>query len=93
MLNKSAKISEGHTYKGVTYFPEVEREIDGPEKIFHAVRLDLPRGYKQGSGSMDWSPYKTPTVAQYEAWVDLGLPRRTGTGPLTEQDLIALGAR
>jgi len=83
---------EGYTYKGVTYSPWKDYEDDNI-KIFHDVEFDgsnANHGISELGGSMDWSPYSTPSVAMFQLWVDLGFPKRVGTGPLNEDDLLKL---
>jgi len=77
---------EGHTYKGVTYTPWKEYEDDNI-KIFHDVETQT---HADGIDYMDWSPYSIPSVAMFQLWVDLGFPKRVGTGPLNEDDLLKL---
>jgi hypothetical protein len=80
------KVSEGYAYRGKRYVQVVDREDDN-EKITHYAEEDLPAG-KVRRTMMDWSPYSSPTVEEFQVWVDLGMPRRVGPGPLDSRDLI-----
>jgi hypothetical protein len=82
MKNLNNKIQEGHTYRGYTYYPCVDTDGVEYKKIIHEVVT--PEGK---SVFMDWSAYSTPTEEQFALWIDLGLPRRFGLGPLDEDAL------
>jgi len=84
----SQKIQPGYEYKGVRYLPDYDYEDDNM-KIFHMVELDQPTG-GQELVILDWSPYSTPTIEQFQTWVDLGMPGRTGSGPLDEDSLLEI---
>lgn len=76
-------------YKGYNYFNEYEVESDGDNaKYYHDVKT--PDGKVV---SLDWSPYNIPSFEDFAAWVDLGMPKRQGTGPLNREDLIRLSKR
>lgn len=71
-------------YKGYKYRPSFDTQTDC-EKIFHDVLT--PEGTLV---HFDWSPYSTPPKEAFILWIDLGMPRRTGAGPLTMNDLLHL---
>jgi len=83
------KIQSGYTFKGVTYLPDYDYEDDNM-KIFHTVEIDTYGGSPVISTSMDWSPYSTPTMEEFQTWVNLGMPKSSGTGSLDRDDLIKL---
>jgi hypothetical protein len=78
----------GYTYKGVTYRGEWQREDEEVSKMWHTCTL--PNGKEV---DMDWSSYSSPTQSQFEMWIDLGMPKRVGSGPLTEKDLIEMNKK
>lgn len=78
----------GQTYQ---YIPEIQEEEPeepggrGMQKVFHTV-ID-PQGNKH---DMDWSPHSYPTEEEVAKWVELGMPARTGTGPLDSEQLATM---
>ena len=74
----------GMEYKGYKYNNWQDFEEDNI-KTFHDVTT--PDGQEV---SMDWSPYSTPSFEDFCAWIDLGMPKRQGCGPLSREDLIRL---
>jgi hypothetical protein len=83
-LRFAQRVPEGYVYKGFTYSSDEERMSDNI-KIYHEVRD------AQGKLShMDWSPYDTPTVEEFQMWVDLDRPNRIGCGPLRSEDLLTI---
>jgi hypothetical protein len=78
-------VQPGYEYEGVEYHPYTETEDDNI-KIYHEVSDGVD------SRMMDWSPYSTPTVADFHLWVDLGMPGRVTNGPLNTQDLEKIAA-
>jgi hypothetical protein len=72
------------TYKGYQYTPEKDQEED-VVKIFHTVKA--PDG---SSISIDWSPYEYISENDFKLWIDKGMPKRTGKGPLTHDDLAKI---
>jgi hypothetical protein len=79
-----SQIKAGHQYKDFVYQPWVEVEPDN-RKIFHDVVA--PDGEII---DMDWSPYSTPHAEQFAQWIDLGCPKRIGSGPLSSLELALL---
>jgi hypothetical protein len=77
------RIQPGYEFKGVKYLPDYDYEEDNM-KIFHLVETD------KGTLPLDWSPYSIPTIEEFQTWVNLGMPRRIGTGPLTREDLLKI---
>jgi hypothetical protein len=77
------KVQPGYTFKGVTYLPDHDYEDDNM-KIFHIVEVN------NKEVSMDWSPYSTPSVEEFQTWVNLGMPKRVTNGPLNREDLVKL---
>jgi len=57
-----------YLYKGYRYEQEIDEEEDN-RKIFHDV-YD-PSGKRL---SFSWSPYSTPTIEEFQAWIKLGCP-------------------
>lgn len=78
-------VEDGFTYKGYVYGHDLDIEPEENCKIFHEIKT--PEGK---TITMDWSPYSTPTERQFKMWIDLGCPKRIGTGPLNEDDLQRL---
>ena len=73
------------TYKGVTYNYERDRESDGVVKILHeAIMPD------NTTHTIDFTPYKLMSRADFENWVDAGFPDRQVLGPLDSEDLEKL---
>jgi hypothetical protein len=94
-------VRPGYAYRGATYLPDHDFE-DGSHKVLHVVEFGsdyrfncggraVPSGFTRAE--MDWSPHSTPTVEQFHTWVDLGMPGRTGAGPLNGDDLLELAGR
>jgi len=69
--------------RGYKYQPWVDQTTE-VVKIFHDVHT--PTGEVV---DMDWSPYNTPTEDDFRLWLDLGMPRRRGTGPICRIELLA----
>lgn len=64
-----------------------EEDFDGDcTKLWHYVTVDGK------THTMDWSPYDSPTNADIELWLELGMPSRITCGPLTREDLDKLHA-
>jgi hypothetical protein len=78
------KVLPGYNYKGFIYMPWSDYEKDNV-KIYHDVKKEL---YSGKFTTMDWSPYGTPTVEEFERWVDLDFPGRKGSGPLNSEILL-----
>jgi len=91
---KDAKAYPGYEYKGYFYHQEKDYEDDNI-KIFHVVVDPSLQARAEGRSetTMDWSPYSTPTLEEFRLWVDLGMPGRTGAGPLDREGLEALAAQ
>lgn len=79
-------VQAGYSYKGFVYNVDREYEEDNI-KLFHSVTTELP---SRVNINLDWSPYSTPTVKDFELWIDLNMPKRVNSGPLTHQDLMGL---
>jgi len=82
-------VNREYTYKGIKYNSDLQREDEEVSKYYHTVTFELPTGKSQEK-MMDWSSYSTPTEEQFQAWVDLGMPKRSGIGPLNEKDLMKM---
>ena len=76
-----------YEYKGFQYLPWEDHEDDNV-KIFHDVATPAGRTIH-----MDWSPYDTPSEAEFQLWIDLGLPGRISQGPLDSADLDKIAGR
>lgn len=63
------------TYKGYRYEPWDDVEPGECIKIWHEVVT--PDGKRI---SMDWSPYYTPEMSDFQLWIDLGCPNRYDQG-------------
>lgn len=72
------------TYKGYQYMPSKDQEED-VVKIFHTVKK--PDG---GTVDIDWSPYEYIPEEDFKTWIDKGMPKRVGPGPLTHEQLQEL---
>lgn len=83
------------TYKGFRYEPFEDVEPEECIKIFHEVVT--PEGKRT---YMDWSPYSTPSPADFQLWIDLGCPdrfdqalgKRQCYGTLNRKDLDVIKA-
>jgi hypothetical protein len=92
----SKQVYDGYTYKECVYSYEKDYEDDNI-KIFHEVECtffiwDTESGpmkhwKERKKMSMDWSPYSFPTQEDFNLWIDLGMPKRIGIGPLNSKDL------
>jgi len=74
---------DGFEYQGFVYSYDLEVSSDNC-KTDHFVTKDGKRT------EMDWSPYSNPSAEDFKLWIDLGMPRRVGIGPLNERDLANL---
>ena len=72
-------------YRGYQYEPWTESESDN-QKTYHDCRV-IQTGQLI---PIDWSPYQSMSEKHFKLWIDLGMPPRRGTGPLSEIDLLAL---
>lgn len=79
-------VNPGYSYKGFVYNVEHDIEPDNV-KMFHFVTTELP---SKVNVIMDWSPYSTPSEADFQLFIDLNLPKRVGSGPLNRQDLMRI---
>jgi hypothetical protein len=87
MKNECAQY--GYTYKGYRYEPsdDVEYGDEGPENVKICHDVSGPGGEHL---HMDFSPYNPPTMAEFDLWVELGMPER-GNGPnLDGNDLVRM---
>jgi hypothetical protein len=81
---------DGKTY---TYKPEIQEETPddpggrGMQKIFHHV-YD-PEGNRY---DLDWSPYGYPTREEVATWISLGMPGRSGRGPIDSKELAQMAS-
>jgi len=80
------RVQPGYSYKGFVYNVEHDYEPDNV-KMFHSVTTELP---SKVSITMDFSPYSIPTVKEFHLFVDLGFPKRVGSGPLNGTDLMRI---
>lgn len=64
-----------YQYKGYLYTPTEDVEPEECTKIFHDVIA--PDGKRI---HLHWSPYSTPTEAEFQIWIDLGMPGRVEYG-------------
>lgn len=71
-----------------TYFTSVEDLGDEGRKIQHFA----VNGGSGDTREIDLSPYKWLTLSAFEALIRLDFHRRTGTGPLTNADILAMEA-
>lgn len=76
-----------YQYKGWIYCPESVVEPDNI-KIWHTVITPDKRRI-----SFDWSPYNTPSLAEFQLWIDLGCPDRITGSPLNIDDLKRIKAQ
>lgn len=76
-----------YQYKGWIYCPESDVEPDNI-KIFHTVITPDKRRI-----SFDWSPYSTPSLTEFQLWIDLGCPARITSCPLNLDDLKRIKAQ
>ena len=85
VIKKKARIKAGFTYKGYeyTYWPDRD---EGFLRYYHSAK-PLDGGPEI---DMDWSTLCFPTENEFKMWIDLGMPKRVGIGPLRHEDLIAL---
>jgi hypothetical protein len=77
------------TYKPYTQEEEAPSEPGerGMEKIFHQVYDSEGNRYL-----LDWSPYDYPTKEEVATWIKLGMPKRSGKGPINSQELAKLSS-
>src|SRR4051812_3761609 len=87
MRTELVDISEMKTPQGYEaggfYYHSWDDVEDDNRKTFHEVAA-LGGKYL---GTLDWSPYSTPTVYDFELWVELDRPKRITNGPLNRKDL------
>lgn len=69
-------------YKPYTQEETGERGERGMEKIFHEVYDSEGNRYM-----LDWSPYSYPTKEEVATWIELGMPKRSGKGPIDSKEL------
>jgi len=90
--DRTQPVNEGwndFTVDGYRYEPWEENEFDGDNsKIHHSVRT--PDGKIV---SVDWTPYEYLEPEDLKAWIDLGMPKRVGIGPLNKATLHDLENR
>jgi hypothetical protein len=74
-------VVDGFEYKGYTYDHDLDIEPEENCKINHMAVKGEKRVH------MDWSPYSTPSMEDFELWIDLDMPERINGGPLDRDDL------
>jgi len=67
--------------KRYTLMVETQEEHNNRKFIYHVVDEEGNRH------QMDWSPYQVPTADEVRVWVLLGMPQRSGSAPLSREDL------
>ena len=77
----------GFAVRGWRYQPELLQEPD-VEKILHTAVSPDGQEY-----SIDYTPYQYMDEKTFSVWLKLGMPKRTGIGPLDKTQLLQMASR
>lgn len=98
-LANSEPVEPEYTYKGFmyTFIPDIDFSAAGKTRFYHLATFlgdqDLQQYGKEKQGwisSIPWDVNKMMTKAEFELYVDLGLPVGIGGSELTGEDLAKM---